>query len=172
MDDRERHRRLERLFADHAAAVRAYARRRVAAQSADDIVSDVFVVAWRRLEDVPADALPWLLACARRSVANQRRSERRRSALAQRLRWERPGASSDAAARDRTLGDALAALPVGDREVLMLVAWEGLDHGRAAVAMGCSQRAFAMRLHRARRRLAALMKHADADSPEAMEAVR
>jgi hypothetical protein len=64
MDEFERRLRLERLFSAHGAAVRAYARRRVDPASADDAVSDVFVIAWRRLDDVPDDALPWLLGCA------------------------------------------------------------------------------------------------------------
>jgi DNA-directed RNA polymerase specialized sigma24 family protein len=66
MNEIERRRRLERLFVEHSAAVRAYAARRVAQGVVDDVSSDVFVVAWRRLEDMPEDALPWLLACARR----------------------------------------------------------------------------------------------------------
>jgi Sigma-70 region 2 len=62
MDDLDRRRRVETLFAQHSAAVRAYAARRVPSATADDVVSDVFVVAWRRLDDVPDDGLPWLLA--------------------------------------------------------------------------------------------------------------
>jgi RNA polymerase sigma-70 factor, ECF subfamily len=81
---------LEALFLAHAAAVRAYAARRVSAGEVDDVASDVFVVAWRRLDDVPEDALPWLLACARRIVANRVRSTRRQAALRLRLGHERP----------------------------------------------------------------------------------
>jgi RNA polymerase sigma-70 factor (ECF subfamily) len=54
-------------------------------------------------------------------------------------------------------GDALAALAqLGerDREALLLHAWEGLDHADAGTVMGCSPGAFAVRLHRARRRFA------------------
>lgn len=67
MDDLGQRRRVEALFSEHSAAVRAYARRRVPSAVADDVVSDVFLVAWRRLDDVPDDGLPWLLACAARS---------------------------------------------------------------------------------------------------------
>jgi RNA polymerase sigma-70 factor, ECF subfamily len=172
MDDLDRRRRVEVLFAEHAAAVRAYAARRVPSAAADDVVSDVFVVAWRRLDDVPDDGLPWLLGCAQRIIANQRRSARRQAALRERLSREPTGAPGDQPVADSVLGDALAALSKGDREVLMLTAWEGLEPARAAAVMGCSPRAFSMRLHRARRRLAAAMTRVDGTRPDPMEAVR
>jgi RNA polymerase sigma-70 factor, ECF subfamily len=70
VNDLERRERLRLLFEAHADAVRAYALRRIDASAADDTVSEVFVVACRRLDEVPGDALPWLLACARRVIAN------------------------------------------------------------------------------------------------------
>ncbi len=170
MNEIERRRRLEQLFVEHSAAVRAYAARRVGRDAVDDVASDVFVVAWRRLEDMPEDALPWLLACARRIIANQRRSARRWTALRDRLIDERP-APPRSAGPDSTLGEALATLSAGDREVLMLVAWEGLDARRAAAVIGCSPRAFAMRLHRARRRLETAMARLDPAWSHRMEAV-
>jgi RNA polymerase sigma-70 factor (ECF subfamily) len=172
MDDLDRRRRVEALFAEHSAAVRAYAARRVPAATADDVVSDVFVVAWRRLDDVPDDGLPWLLGCAQRIIANQRRSVRRQAALRERLSRERTGAPGGHPIGDSVLADALAALSKGDREVLMLTAWEGLEPARAAAVVGCSPRAFSMRLHRARRRLATAMTGADGARPDPMEAVR
>jgi RNA polymerase sigma factor (sigma-70 family) len=172
MDDLDRRRRVEALFAEHAAAVRAYAARRVPRATADDVVSDVFVVAWRRLEDVPDDGLPWLLGCAQRIIANQRRSVRRQAALRERLSRERTEAPRGHPISDSVLADALATLSKGDREVLMLTAWEGLEPARAAAVMGCSPGAFSMRLHRARRRLAAAMTRADGVRPDPMEAVR
>jgi RNA polymerase sigma factor (sigma-70 family) len=170
MNEIEPVRRLENLFAQHSAAVRAYAARRVSADVVDDVASDVFVVAWRRLSDVPDDALPWLLACARRIIANQRRGARRWAALHERLNHE-PPAPSAVLGPDSALGEALATLKAADREVLLLVAWEGLDAQRAALVIGCSQRAFAMRLHRARRRLAAAMARLDPAWSDPMEAV-
>jgi RNA polymerase sigma-70 factor (ECF subfamily) len=172
MDDLDRRRGVEALFAAHSAAVRAYAARRVPPATADDVVSDVFVVVWRRFDDVPDDGLPWLLGCARRIIANQRRSVRRQAALRERLSRERAGAPGEHLIADSVLGDALAALSQGDREVLMLTAWEGLEPARAAAVMGCSPRAFSMRLHRARRRLAAAITRADGARPDPMEAVR
>ncbi len=69
MDEIQRRLRLERLFYAHAGAVRAYARRRTDSASADDAVSEVFAIAWRRLDDLPDEPLAWLLGCARRVLA-------------------------------------------------------------------------------------------------------
>lgn len=168
MDELERRRRLEALFAEHAAAVRAYALRRIGPEAADDTVSEVFVVACRRLERVPPDALPWLLTCARRVIANQRRGARRRDALVER-RHGQPAPPPPEWQHGGALLAALAGLRERDREVLLLVAWEGLEPARAAAALECSLPAFTVRLHRARRRLAAALDRAEqaeqADSP-------
>jgi RNA polymerase sigma factor (sigma-70 family) len=152
-------RRLERLFRDHGADVLAYALRRTDPATAEEVVAEVFVVAWRRPERVPAaEPVLWLYAVARRLLANERRAARRRAALtdvlgllAARREPAAPEPDGDAGA----LRDALAALRAADREVLMLTAWEGLDGGQAAVVLGCSPQAVHTRLHRARARLAA-----------------
>ena len=163
MDELERRQRLQSLFEAHAAAVRAYALRRVDSSTADDAVSNVFVIACRRIEDIPADPLPWLLACARRVLSNHHRSARRQGALVDRLSAERFQAA-DWEPRPRTgLLRALAEIGPGDREVLLLVAWEDLTPERAAAALQCSRATFAVRLHRARRRLAAALERVDAD---------
>ena len=81
----ERRLRFELLYAKHAPAVKAYVLRRADASTADDVVADVFVVCWRRFEEVPVDPLPWLLGVARRVLSTQRRGERRRGALHDRL---------------------------------------------------------------------------------------
>jgi RNA polymerase sigma-70 factor (ECF subfamily) len=151
------HEAFERLFRAHVPAVRAYARRRIDPATAEDIVAETFVVCWRRFADVPEDPLPWLLAVARRCLANRRRSDDRRDALVARAGTELPGAVRDVAdavgERDRMLR-GFATLSARDREVLALVAWEGLDVASAARVMDCSATAFKVRLHRARRRLA------------------
>jgi RNA polymerase sigma-70 factor (ECF subfamily) len=151
--------RLEAIFRAHHGAVLGYALRRTDRATAEEVVADAFLVCWRRLDDVPADPLPWLFAVARRCLANRRRSAGRVEALGQRV--------AERAAQDhgRDPGDvvgaqdairlALEALPEGDRELLQLVAWEGLDARRAAQALGCSRATFDVRLHRARKRLAA-----------------
>ena len=149
--------RVERLFADHARAVRAYALRRVDPATAEDVVSDVFVVAFRRLEDVPEAALPWLLATARKIIANYRRAAGRREQLNLELRSLQSGAWSDPPGGAGAVLSGLARLSEGDREVILLVAWEELSPEDAAEVLGCSRAAFAVRLHRARRRLATVM---------------
>jgi RNA polymerase sigma-70 factor, ECF subfamily len=82
---------LEALYHAHAAAVHAYAQRRMDDPSAaEDVLAETFLVAWRRLDRVPtADPLPWLYATARHVVANHRRGDARRSALHARLATER-----------------------------------------------------------------------------------
>jgi DNA-directed RNA polymerase specialized sigma24 family protein len=77
--------RFEGLFRENYASVRAYALRRASRDAAQDVVAETFLVAWRRLDDVPRDALPWLYAVARRVLANQRRSAHRSAALERRL---------------------------------------------------------------------------------------
>lgn len=145
--------RFEALYTAHAGAVLAYARRRTDASSADDVVADVFLVAWRRLDEVPAEALPWLLGIARRVLANRRRGEGRRAALRGRLEGEGlVGVQPGPELPDSEVLRALRALGARDQEVLLLVAWDGLDRRRAAAALGIGAGAFAVRLHRARRR--------------------
>jgi RNA polymerase sigma-70 factor, ECF subfamily len=151
--------RFEVLFRENYPAVRAYALRRASRDAAQDVVADTFLVAWRRLDDVPADALPWLYGVARRVLANQRRSADRSAALEERLTHAAPSGSeadpADRAADAEILRLALGRLSEPSREALMLVAWQGLSGARAAQAAGCSRTAFAVRLHRARARLAA-----------------
>lgn len=150
--------RFEQLFRESYPLVRAYALRRAAPDAAQDVVADTFLVAWRRLEDVPDDPLPWLYGTARRVLANQRRSAARGVALEQRLSGA-AGADVRADLGDRVADVELVRLALGrlsdrSREALMLVAWEGLDGTRAARAAGCSKATFAVRLHRARSHLA------------------
>jgi RNA polymerase sigma-70 factor (ECF subfamily) len=155
---------LEALYRSHGSAVHAYALRRVDRATADEVVAETFVVAWRRLEDVPPQALPWLYAVARRLVANQTRGANRRSALARRLAAEVDDGARPSRA-DVTLG-RLEALNARDREVLLLIAWEGLTQRQAAAVLGCSHAAVRVRLHRARRRLRGLLDETDAASQQ------
>ena len=161
MTDDQR-RRFDQVYAVHHAAILGYALRRTGnADDAADVIAETFLTAWRRIDDIPAGeaARPWLYGVARRVLANQRRGDQRRSALGERLRSELaaerfpreppPGLDGVAAAL-RRLGDT-------DREILTLAAWEGLDAGQIAVVIGCSRNAARIRLHRARRRLAAAL---------------
>jgi RNA polymerase sigma-70 factor (ECF subfamily) len=154
----ERRARFDELFDVHYAAVRAYvARRSGTAAVVDDVLSETFLVAWRRVDSVPADGLPWLLGVARRVLANQRRGDARRGALVERLAdaLRRAPIAEPPGELFGELGEAMAALSPREREALLLVAWEGLGPQRAAQVVGCAPAAFRARLSRARRRLAA-----------------
>jgi RNA polymerase sigma-70 factor (ECF subfamily) len=171
----ERRLRFELLYAKHAPAVKAYALRRADSSMADDVVAEVFVVCWRRFEQVPADPLPWLLAVARRVLSTQRRGERRRGALTERL-VETMAIGLDEAPRpaDGALGAALARLGDADRELLLLIAWEGLSPSQAAEVLDVKPTTVRVRLLRARRRLTHALAREGSDlahrSPLSMEA--
>jgi RNA polymerase sigma factor (sigma-70 family) len=144
----------ERVYQDCYAAVQRYAARRVAPEAVQDVVADTFMTAWRRYGELDGEPLPWLLGIARRTAANQRRGGARREALHERLSGEqRPSAEARLGGGDPHLATALATLAERDREALMLVAWDGLEHRVAATVMGCSTGAFTVRVHRARRKL-------------------
>src|SRR5690348_5784505 len=108
--------RFDALWAAHHDAVRRYALRREPAL-ADDVVAETFAVAWRRLDDVPDQPLPWLYGVARKSLANLRRREAHQAAVAARAGRE---PTVVAAGVDRELLAALARLRPGDREALLL----------------------------------------------------
>lgn len=153
-----------RLYRVHGQAVLAYALRRVEErEDAADVVAETFLVAWRRLGDVPSGdgARLWLYGVARRVIANLRRSERRRTRLGQRLaealRTELATHPRPAGAAAEVLR-AMAELGEEDRELLLLVSWEGLSPGEAAKVLELSSLAARSRLHRARRRLRALVE--------------
>lgn len=163
MSDRQR---FEALYAAHAGAVRAYAMRRGPVVDADDVVAEVFLIAWRRLRDVPADPRGWLLAVARKVQSNARRGSSRQEALRARLEHERPAAVGSAPLSDRRLSDALLDLRESDREALLLIAWEGLTNRDAARALGVRESTFGVRLHRAKRRLARALTDAEHEPPD------
>jgi RNA polymerase sigma factor (sigma-70 family) len=153
-DARHARRRFDDLFAAYKADVVAYCSWRApSAADADDAVSEVFLVAWRRLGDVPTGdaARAWLYATARRVIANQRRSRRRIETLRDRI--AREPAAGDAHAPDHgRVHAALALLDDRDREVLLLAEWEGLTTAEIARVLGRLEVTARGRLHRARRR--------------------
>lgn len=161
MDDRvgERRERFEAAYRELYAPICGYTLRRVHDhEDAAEAIAETFATLWRRFDRCPqGDELrPWLFGVARRVIANQRRGERRRSALGERL-----AASVDPAAFEAILPEeatselagALATLNESDRELLSLVAWEGLTREELAVALGTSRAVVRLRLHRARKRL-------------------
>jgi RNA polymerase sigma-70 factor (ECF subfamily) len=146
--------RFESLYRTHAGAVRTFALRRAGSAEADDVVAEVFLSAWRRLDQVPTEPLPWLLGIARGALSNRRRTDDRHAALISRLMSEQLADSNRVAGEfDLAMVSALGSLSASDQELLLLVAWERLSSGQLAEMLGLSRGTVAVRLHRARRRL-------------------
>ncbi|MBN8881877.1 MAG: sigma-70 family RNA polymerase sigma factor [Salana multivorans] len=146
---------LRRIWLDHADAVHRYVRRRTPWLDADDLTSETYLVTWRRRDDVPDHALPWLLGTVRNLIGTRLRAQGRERDLLSILPTEHAAAQDVATSTaDRLdLLDAWHDLEPSDREVLALVAWEGLSNADAGATLGLSGPTFAVRLHRARSRL-------------------
>jgi RNA polymerase sigma factor (sigma-70 family) len=150
-------------YREHYWAVSRYVARRLdgRAGEVEEVVAEVFTVAWRRRADLPGSPLPWLYGVARNCLANAVRGLGRRRRLLDRIGNDESAhgrqivASPDTEAPGAWVHEALARLSDADQEVLRLTAWEELGVDEVAVALGCGPRAASMRLHRARRRLRA-----------------
>ncbi|GIG89511.1 RNA polymerase sigma factor [Plantactinospora endophytica] len=128
-------------------------------EAAADVVADTFLVAWRRIDEIPTDqGRLWLFGVARNMLANHHRSVRRRADLAARLRQELARTEVVAPEVPDDVGRAFRSLSEADQELLRLVAWEGLAADELAVVLDCSANAARIRLHRARRRFAAALR--------------
>lgn len=161
MDEAQRKERFRVIYEAAYPRILGYALRRTKApEDAAEVVSETFLTAWRRLEELPPsnEALLWLYGVAHRLLANQRRGEQRRHALSERLAaglgqvahaWHDP-LPSDLA----PFAAAWQRLRPQDRELLAFIAWEGLSNAQLARVLGCSQAVVKLRLHRARRRFA------------------
>lgn len=159
------------LYVRNYRQVYAYAVSRAGRQLAEEVVSEAFLIAWRRVADVPVPALPWLLAVTRNVVLRHFRADKGPSAaewheLAEQARVTTADVADQVAGRLAVL-TALDSLSDADRELLMLVAWQGLAPEQTAQVVGCSTAAARVRLHRARRRLEQAMKRAIRSEPEA-----
>jgi RNA polymerase sigma factor (sigma-70 family) len=157
--DEQRQERFEAMYQAYHGPVLGYVLRRTGnPEDAADVVAETFLTSWRRLDEIPPgpEARLWLYGVARRVLANHHRGERRRSALAGRLRddlaaaYRPPEYAGDLA----VIAEAFRRLPGEQRELLALEAWEGLDYGQIAIVLGCSRNAVRIRMHRARQRLA------------------
>jgi RNA polymerase sigma-70 factor, ECF subfamily len=138
--------------------VYGYAQRRVGRETADEIAAETFLVAWRRLEAMPSEPLPWLYGVARNVILRHHATDARERAA--RLALERePGLPEPAEDDDPDLWAAWRQLRPADREVLALVAWEELSVAEAARSLSCSAPVFSVRLHRARKRFERLLQH-------------
>lgn len=161
----------DRLVAHYRPHVDAYVRRRIHHDAADDVVSETFATAWRRRDTLPDDALPWLYATARNVVGTRYRSDTRWVLLAERMTAVPTEPVPDAAhqvTERAALVAALATLHDDDRELVLLVIWEGLEVREAAASLGISAGAAATRLYRARVRLRSALSPDGEGNPEAM----
>jgi RNA polymerase sigma factor (sigma-70 family) len=152
--------RLTEVFRRHGDAVLAYANARLDREDAQDLVAEVFTVAWRRLKTIrEGQERPWLFGVARRLMMQHQRTRGTATTLQDRLRAyadrddDRLG---QVAAQRVDVLAALDALSEGDREVLLLRYWYDFSGREAASVLGCSTAAFAVRLHRAHRRFKAV----------------
>lgn len=151
----------EALYAAHHRAVLAYCARRAPRWDAWDAAAEVFLVAWRRIDEVPPEdqARAWLFGVAYRVLSNQRRSAARRMRLAERAassgvspRWpDEVVVQSEEAVE---VNQALNRLRPIDREVLQLTLWEELSPVEIADVLGVSRAAVDQRYSRAKHRLA------------------
>jgi RNA polymerase sigma-70 factor (ECF subfamily) len=165
--------RFSRLFDANYSDLVRFVRRRTEPEVADDIAADAFLVAWRRLDDLPADdarVRPWLFGIARGLLLNESRSARRRSALGVRLRQEFVGSLEGPealVAQQLDMSRAWRRLSAVHQESLGLAVLDGLDAAEAAQVLGISPVAFRLRLSRARRALRANLEHLPNAAPTA-----
>lgn len=165
-----------RMYHEHYTDVLRFVRRRAHPTHVDDVVGETFLTAWRRRRELPEQPRPWLFRTARNVMLNTHRGADRQAALAVRVAEHRPDEAYDA------MGDVVARLDMAvawrqltplDQEVLALHVWEDLDARAAATVLGCGRAAYAMRLTRARKRLAALLTAAGrADAVATVERIR
>lgn len=158
--------RFERIAEETLEPLQRYLRRRAPAHDAEDVLSEVLLTVWRRIEDAPTESpLPWCYGIARRALANHRRGDRRRLRLVTRLGAEPVIHHPDSAdlQSDPDLVAALRTLPDTDQEALRLWAWEQLEPREIAVTLGLTPNAAALRLSRARKKLAEALTRQDVE---------
>ncbi|GAA0951596.1 RNA polymerase sigma factor [Nonomuraea longicatena] len=173
----ERTARFEAVYTQAYEKITAYAARRCATpQDAADVVAETFTVAWRRVEDLPEgqEATPWLYGIARKVLANHHRGDNRRRARNVALDTDLAdlyAAGPEQGLELQAIGAALRTLPDDDRELLTLLAWEGLERDQIATALGLSRNAVRIRLHRARKRLSRALRRAGVEHLPASRAL-
>ena len=161
------------LFDRHAPHIYRYLARRAGSQDADDLVGETFLTAFAKRDRYDLgypDARPWLYGIATNLLNRHRRQEARQYRIMQAVTAEpelpghadRVAADVTAQAMRRHLDEALAALPAGDRDVLLLIAWEQLTYQEVARALAIPVGTVRSRLHRARTRLRQTLAGTDA----------
>jgi RNA polymerase sigma-70 factor (ECF subfamily) len=164
--DIERRSRFEAIWTQHSPTVRAYCIRRVPSQDADDVCAEIFMVVWRRIDEVPPPpkTILYLYGIAGKVVSNHSRSFRRRSRLDEKLRNLGVAPPADPAflvvqsSDDAEVAAAVRKLRRKDREIVMLYAWEDLPREDIAQIMGMSKTAIDQRIHRSYQRLARVLE--------------
>jgi RNA polymerase sigma factor (sigma-70 family) len=149
------------LYRENYSDVERFVARRADPARVDDIVGETFLAAWRRRAELPGEPRPWLFRTARNTILNAHRGERRQRAVAVRIAATSVFEVSDPTSSVDASLDVVGAwqrLDERDQEVLALHVWDDLDDRDAAAVLGCSRAAYAMRLTRARRRLARLLQ--------------
>jgi RNA polymerase sigma factor (sigma-70 family) len=142
------------LYEEHARAVRAYLARRVEPDNVDDLAANTFMIAWRRLPGEIEDPLPWLYGVARNQVRAHRRRVAMRHRLTEKLMAFTPrDARVEPPREPPVFGSAFARLTDEEREAILLVAFEDLDHREAGRLAGCTPETFTVRVSRARKKL-------------------
>ncbi|NUW37410.1 sigma-70 family RNA polymerase sigma factor [Nonomuraea sp. SMC257] len=164
MDETDEQSRFEAVYRRTYEQILGYVMRRCSSpEDAADIVAETYVIAWRRVSELPQGdtAKLWLYGVARRVLANHRRGERRRETGHAELTAEtRRRYAMAAPSRYDHVDQAMNAISDDDRELLALSVWEELDPGQIAAVLGCSRNAVRIRLHRARKRFARALKDA------------
>lgn len=160
----DRRARFEALVPTLVDPVRRYLARRTDPDTAQDVLSETLLVLWRRLDEVPADAaLPWTFGVAKNCLATAERSARRQGRVAGKIAVVDPPRESEdpPSARDDVLHDALARLRDDEQELLRLWAWEQLTPAEIATVVELTPNAVSIRLHRAKQKLADLVREMD-----------
>jgi RNA polymerase sigma-70 factor (ECF subfamily) len=161
------------LFDRHAPHIHRYLARRAGRQVADDLVAETFLTAFakrNRYDLGYSDARPWLYGIATNLVGQHGRDEARQYRIRQRAVAEpevpdhadRVAAGVTAQAMRALLDAALAALPAGDRDVLLLIAWEQLTYQEVSRALAIPAGTVRSRLHRARTKVRQVLAGTDA----------
>ena len=167
-----RRERFEALVPALVEPLRRFLARRTDAATADDVLAETLLVCWRRLDDVPDEALPWAYGVARNCLANSQRGVRRQERLAARIAVVDPPVASapgPSEGGDADLTEAFAALRDEEVELLRLWAWEQLTASEIATVLDITPNAVSIRLHRAREKLKEELARRKADSPAGHE---
>ena len=161
----EAERRYEVVFSRNHRQVYAYFKRRTDLASAKDGTAETFLVAWRKIDEVPDGeaALRWLYGVAHNVLRNQYRAKRRSQRLIGRLSGLSPEHSRSPETvvvrreEDEQVRKALSELRPRDQEILLLALWEELPSDHIAEVLDCTPHAASQRLYRASKQLARQM---------------